>query len=140
MKKNNYEDIKRDLKNISKDLNSIIFYMNLEKIDRLDKIDHLKKQLLFQKEELERFEKIKENLYSENDSLQESKNNLNNKIENIIKINDKIEKENIILKNEFNELNKKYEVLSENNITNKYIIKQISLLTKTISKKRKKLF
>ena len=130
-KKNNYEDIKRDLKNISKDLNSIIFYMNLEKIDRLDKIDHLKKQLLFQKEELERFEKIKENLYSENDSLQESKNNLNNKIENIIKINDKIEKENIILKNEFNELNKKYEVLSENNITNENKIKQISLLTKT---------
>ena len=101
--------------------------MNLEKIDRLDKIDHLKKQLLFQKEELERFEKIKEN--SENDSLQESKNNLNNKIENIIKINDKIEKENIILKNEFNELN--CEVLSENNITNENKIKQISLLTKT---------
>ena len=131
LKKNNYEDIKRDLKNISKDLNSIIFYMNLEKIDRLDKIAHLKKQLLFQKEELERFEKIKESLYSENDSLQESKNNLYNKIENIIKINDKIEKENIILKNEFNELNKKYEVLSENNITNENKIKQISLLTKT---------
>ncbi len=51
LKKNNYEDIKRDLKNISKDLNSILFYMILEKIDRLDKIDNLKNQILFQKEE-----------------------------------------------------------------------------------------
>ena len=135
MKKNYYEEIKRDIKNISKDLNSKIYFINLEKMDKLEKISHLKKQLSFQKEEIERLEKIKINFESQINILNnETIKNLKNQIEETIKSNEEIEKENKNIINEFNDLNKKFELLSENNFSNdiqKNNIKQTSLLTKT---------
>ncbi len=135
IKRNNYEEIKRDIKNISKDLNSKIYFINLEKMDKLEKLNHLKKQLSFQKEEIERLETIKINFESQINILNhETINNLKIQIEETIKSNEEIEKENKNLINEFNDLNKKFEFLSENNYSNEFQknnIKQISLLTKT---------
>ena len=134
IKRNNYEEIKRDIKNISKELNSKIYFINLEKMDKLEKLSHLKKQLSFQKEEIERLESIKINFESQIDNLNnETIRNLQIQIEETTKSNEEIEKENKNLINEFNDLNKKFEFLSENNFSNEIQknSKQISLLTKT---------